>query len=92
MSPGHIAVLAAAALAAACATEIGSIDDGGRAAEDLFNAPVHDNDIVNVAAEPTIRVIDERVSTPLDGSQRGRGLESGSRPAAGDDERDNGAE
>ncbi|MCG8440390.1 MAG: hypothetical protein MI723_01145 [Caulobacterales bacterium] len=59
---------ACAALAVTgCAVMAGQVDDGGRAAREMQNAPVGDNDIVEPFGDPSITVIDQQVDTPLGG-------------------------
>lgn len=60
------AILGGAPALSACISNVGAIDDGGRAQRDFEQAPPHDNDLAGSPAD-VVPIVDERVDTPFDG-------------------------
>ena len=71
-------LLGAMAVLASCTGSPLELDNNSRALHQLFNAPVHDNDVVGEEAQAW-SIVDERVNTPFAGpAQRAEPLfESG---------------
>lgn len=79
-----LAIAAGAAAALAACASSPTPQDSGRAAQDLIDAPVQDNLLSRPAAEPSIRIIDREVDTPL--SRPPGYVVDESRPSDDDDE------